>query len=125
MTLVEGLLRFTFLSEIKGTSKNKRAVYLTGIAGIFLLSGFGSALSTLKKKSPKLFMKSSTVNNKYNDTGMELALRALGWGTFYSITTCSILFYGIWKMSGIISVLEFRQKVEKLLPPVSKKNSSL
>jgi hypothetical protein len=90
-----------------------------------LLSGFGSALSTLKKESPKLFTKSTILNEKYSNTGLKLAVRALGWGTLYSITSCSMLFYSIWQISGAISFKDFHQKIRKYIRPISKNNASL
>lgn len=49
-----------------------------------------------------------------------MAIRALGWGTFYAVGGCSLLFYGIWKLSGATNTLEFRQKMGSILPKIKK-----
>ncbi|KAJ8972167.1 hypothetical protein NQ314_000295 [Rhamnusium bicolor] len=56
------------------------------------------------------------------ETGASLALRALGWGTFYAFTGCGILFYSIWKLSGAKNMEEFRYKVGLALPKIPKNN---
>ncbi|XP_001601356.1 transmembrane protein 242 isoform X2 [Nasonia vitripennis] len=96
------------------------AIFLVGVTGIFFFSGFSSSLATLRRKSPKLFSKGLYKNEHYNDTGADLALRALKWGSFYSVISCSAIFYGIWKLSGASSFKEFRCKMKNILPQISK-----
>ena len=100
------------------------AVFLAGITGIFLISGFSSTLTVLKKNNSKLFNKCNTKSKNHNDTGTDLALKALGWGSFFSITGCSALCYSIWKLSGATSFEDFRIKIQNLLPKISKDDFS-
>lgn len=34
------------------------------------------------------------------ESGVQLAIRALKWGTFYAVGGCGLFFYGVWKMTG-------------------------
>lgn len=72
----------------------------------------------VKKQDPKYFSKGITGSIEMTETGAGLALRALGWGSLYAITGCSILFYTIWKISGAKDVcilfkltLNLKQKI--------------
>lgn len=42
------------------------------------------------------------------ESGTVLALKALGWGTLLAVSGCSLLFYGIWKLSGATTVSNFK-----------------
>ncbi|XP_014212663.1 uncharacterized protein LOC106642400 [Copidosoma floridanum] len=97
--------------------------FLIGITGIFLISGFCSSLLTIRKNSRNFVHNNRSRNNSAEATG--LALRALGRGSFYATMGCSLLFYGIWKFSGAETFIEFRYKMQKKLPKISKNNSSL
>lgn len=99
------------------------AVFLAGITGIFFLSGFSTTLSTLKKQNSVLFHKGLLKNRRNEDSGKELATRALKWGTLYSTVSCGFIFLSSWKLSGASSFEDFRQRMAKLLPRISRTNS--
>lgn len=92
-----------------------------------ILFGFGTTLAAAKKKDPHFFDQGLTgqfeqrTGNSANETvtamrkrvpgsipsaepGASLAIRALGWGTLYAVTGCSLLFYGIWKLMAVNDV---------------------
>ena len=56
------------------------------------------------------------------DSGAKLASRALAWGTLYAIGGCSVIFYGMWKLSGATNLVEFREKAGNILPKIPKNN---
>ncbi len=51
-----------------------------------------------------------------HQTGVALASRALAYGTLYAVAGCSVIFYGIWKISGAKDFADFRQKAGSILP---------
>ena len=59
------------------------------------------------------------------DSGAKLASRALAWGTFYAIGGCTVIFYGMWKLSGASNLVEFREKAGNILPKIPKNNPKI
>lgn len=86
--------------------------------------GFGTTVAAVKKKDPKYFQEGASggLAKGVTEPGVALAMRALGWGTFYAVTGCSFLFYSIWKLSGATNTQEFRQKMGSILPKIKKNN---
>lgn len=81
------------------------SAYLAGVAGVSALFGFGATLSYVKKKDPTFFDKGvGGMGPTLAESGAALATRALGWGTLYAVGGCSILFLGLWKLSGCNNV---------------------
>ena len=104
------------------------AAFLAGVTGVSILFGFGTTLAAAKKKDPHYFDQGLTgriegqagesiSNNAATamrrrapgsiasvEPGASLAIRALGWGTLYAVTGCSVLFYGIWKIMAVNDV---------------------
>ncbi|EFX76330.1 hypothetical protein DAPPUDRAFT_226107 [Daphnia pulex] len=127
--------------------KFKAAAFLAGVTGVSILFGFGTTLAAAKKKDPHFFdqgltgrIEKQTTEPISNQTtaavrrrvpvsissvepGASLAIRALGWGTLYAVTGCSVLFYGIWKLMAVNDLKEFRLKVGTWLPTVPRNNS--
>ncbi|XP_043524882.1 transmembrane protein 242 isoform X1 [Frieseomelitta varia] len=106
----------------KKENKFYETLFLTGIAGISLISGFFNALSSVKKKDSKNFDIGLTGAKGLHESGAALATRALFWGSVWAIGGCGILFYGIWKLSGATTAQEFRLKVGNILPKIPKNN---
>lgn len=89
-----------------------------------MLFGFGTTLAAAKKKDPHFFdqgfsgaienpkptaVQAATATRHAGrsikmEPGASLALRALGWGTLYSVAGCSVLFYTIWKLLDVGNV---------------------
>nr|CAH7737859.1 unnamed protein product [Callosobruchus chinensis] len=100
--------------------KVKAAFFLAGVTGISAIVGFGMTVATAKKHDPKYFNKGMVPTRELPESGANLAMRALGWGTLYAVTGCGILFYSIWKLSGAQSFSEFRYKMGNILPEIPK-----
>ncbi|KAJ8673605.1 hypothetical protein QAD02_004867 [Eretmocerus hayati] len=112
----------------KDPNKNQKlpgVVFVLGLSGMFLLSGFGGAFSSLKKRSTKLSAAHGT-RDEYmiHQEGRNLALKALAWGTLYSTLGTGLLCYGTWKLSGASTFEEFRSKMKNLFSPLTTKTSS-
>lgn len=76
------------------------AAFLTCVAAGAGIFTFASTLATARKTDPNMFSKGQTPPSPSAETGVQLALRALKWGTFYAVSGCGLFFYGVWKMSG-------------------------
>ncbi|RLU18109.1 hypothetical protein DMN91_010352, partial [Ooceraea biroi] len=98
------------------------AVFLSTVASISALAGFARAISAARRQDPRYFGEGLAGIKGVHETGASLAIRALGWGSLYAVTGCSILFYGIWKISGATNAEEFRFKMGSLLPKIPKNN---
>ncbi|XP_032680964.1 transmembrane protein 242 [Odontomachus brunneus] len=113
-------------TSITESAKYKERIYavafLSAVTGISALAGFSRAIAAARKQDPKYFGKGISSVQGLHETGASLALRALAWGSFYAITGCSLLFYGIWKISGATNAEEFRFKMGSLLPSIPKNN---
>lgn len=117
-----------------GLFRVKAGLFLACSAGIGLLAGFGGAIATTRRQDPKSFdvgiigprqsvnTPPSTPKNLHQ-TGAALATRALAYGTAYAIAGCSILFFGIWKLSGAKDLADFRQRAGSVLPRIPKKDN--
>ncbi|OAD61628.1 hypothetical protein WN48_10961, partial [Eufriesea mexicana] len=96
------------------------ALMLGGLAGISTLLGFFNALAAAKKKDTKSFDAGFIGGKGLQESGVALATRALFWGSVWAVSGCTILFYGIWKLSGAKTAEEFRLKVGNILPRIPK-----
>ncbi|CAI9716841.1 Hypothetical predicted protein [Octopus vulgaris] len=103
------------LSNLKG------AAFFTTLTTTSLLFGFGTTVAMAKKKDPAMFAKTLIPSREYPVTGHAFAARALAWGTLYSISGVSLLSFAVWKMLGVHNLVEFREKIQSLMPKVSKK----
>ncbi|XP_077270487.1 transmembrane protein 242 isoform X1 [Temnothorax americanus] len=106
----------------KRREKIYAAVFLSTVAGISALAGFARAVAATRKQDPTHFGDGMSGIKGVRETGASLAMRALGWGTFYAITGCSLFFYGIWKISGATNAEEFKLKMGSVLPKIPKNN---
>ncbi|XP_035211812.1 transmembrane protein 242-like isoform X2 [Stegodyphus dumicola] len=97
-----------------------KASFLLSVTGISLLGGFGMALAMAKKKDPSFFLKGMMPTKDMPESGGSLAMRALGWGTFYAVTGFSAFCFGVWKLMGVNNLQEFRYKVGNILPEIPK-----
>ncbi|ROT74183.1 transmembrane protein 242 [Penaeus vannamei] len=98
------------------------AAFLTGVAGASMLGGFGMTLGMAKKKDPHMFNKGMMGARELHEAGGALAMRALGWGTFYAVTGFSIFCFCAWKLTGSKDLQDFRMKAGSILPRIPKNN---
>lgn len=76
------------------------AAFLACVAAGAGFFAFASTLASSRKTDPHMFSKGQTAPSPTVESGVQLAVRALKWGTFYAFGGCGLFFYGVWKMSG-------------------------
>lgn len=96
------------------------AVFLTGLAGISAMVGFGSALASTRKQDTKSFEAGLIAQKGVYESGTALATKALFRGSLWAIGGCGLIFYSIWKLSGAKTAEEFRLKAGSILPRIPK-----
>lgn len=74
---------------------------LHSTSGISAAVGFGRTLATAKKADPNYFNKGMVGSIEMaSETGANLAMRALGWGTLFAFLGTGSFAFAIWKLSG-------------------------
>ncbi|KAG0717000.1 Transmembrane protein 242 [Chionoecetes opilio] len=96
------------------------AAFLTGVAGVSMLGGFGMTLGMVKKKDPNMFNKGMMGAREVHEAGGALALRALGRGSLYAVAGFSVFCLSVWKLSGAKDLQDFRTKAGSILPKIPK-----
>jgi len=120
-------------SKANGLFRIKAGLFLACSAGIGLLAGFGGAIAAARRQDPKSFddgvighgskSRPRPTPQNLHQTGVALATKALAYGTAYAIAGCSVLFFGIWKLSGARDFADFRQRAGQVLPRIPKKEN--
>ncbi|CAH0386785.1 unnamed protein product [Bemisia tabaci] len=98
----------------------KAGLFLASVTGMSFVFAFGSRLAAVRRNDPVSFSKGMVPEKPLEVSGIELATRALRWGTFYAVTGCGLIFFGIWKLSGAHNMQEFRQTMGNILPKIPK-----
>ena len=125
----------------------KAGAFLAFAGGFGLFAGFARALGQTKKQDPAGFDRGMTgvdpareaareeavrrLDNvameqirreqALQESGAALARRALGWGTFYAVAGCGLIFFSVWKLMNVNNLTEFREKAGSWLPKIPKK----
>nr|KAG5711073.1 hypothetical protein BaRGS_013807 [Batillaria attramentaria] len=100
-----------------------QGVFLATVAGFSILGGFGMTIAMAKKKDPSMFAKGMFPSREVPESGGSLAMRALGWGTFYAVAGVGTLSFVVWKLLGVQNLTEFRNKMGHMLPKIPKKDN--
>lgn len=82
----------------------KAAAFLGLVGGVSAIFGFSKTLGKAKESHSKLIEKSGREAGILLEEGSVLAMRALGWGTFYAFLGTGVFCYGVWKLSGARNV---------------------
>ncbi|KAL5009798.1 hypothetical protein ScPMuIL_012103 [Solemya velum] len=98
----------------------KGGIFMTSLAGFSMLFGFGMTVAMAKRKDPAMFTKSLIGSREMPESGASLAMRALAWGTVYSVTGVGLLCFAVWKLLGVQSMTEFSGKMRSVMPEVPK-----
>uniref|UniRef100_A0A1L8D9C3 Transmembrane protein 242 n=1 Tax=Nyssomyia neivai TaxID=330878 RepID=A0A1L8D9C3_9DIPT len=98
--------------------KIKAGIFLSAVAGVSILAGFSRTIMSAKKTDPSVFENTKPGNVALLEGGSRLAMRALGWGTLYSVVGVGAFCYGCWKLSGASNMDEFKLKVREKFPQV-------
>ncbi|GAB6028417.1 hypothetical protein CHUAL_002577 [Chamberlinius hualienensis] len=109
--------------EEKKRHRFQSGVFLTSVAGASILFGFGMTLAMAKRKDPNMFTKGMMPSKEVPESGSSLAMRALGWGTFYSVSGFSLFCFTVWKLMGVSNLTEFREKMQSIMPAVPKSST--
>ncbi|PVD28450.1 hypothetical protein C0Q70_11038 [Pomacea canaliculata] len=88
-----------------------------------ILGGFGMTIAMAKRKDPHMFVKGLLPSREVPESGGSLAMRALGWGTLYSVAGVGSICFVVWKLLGVQNLNEFREKVGSVLPRIPKKEN--
>ncbi|RWS27915.1 transmembrane protein 242-like protein [Leptotrombidium deliense] len=99
--------------------------FLTTVAAMSAMFGFGLTLAMAKKRDTHFFSKGLNVlPNKVPESGATLAMKALGIGTLYAVSGFGLFSFIVWKSLGVKNLEEFRQKVGLMLPQIPKGENS-
>lgn len=101
--------------------KYRATAFIFGIAGISALIGFSRTLSMAKKNDAQYFDKGIAASSiEMTETGAQLALRALKWGTLLAIIGTGSFCFGVYILTGARDLKEFRTICGNVLPKIPK-----
>jgi len=103
--------------------KLKAGIFLASVTGLSMLGGFGFTFALAKKQDPQMFAEGFHGSKAIPESGASLATRALARGSLYSVAGVSLICFTVWKLLGVHSMPEFRQKMGSMMPTIPKKDN--
>lgn len=85
--------------ELKKDSYLPSSVALLTLTGTSIVLGFFGTLALAKKRDGASLDKALLPRRGMSESGVKLAFRALGWGTFYALSGFSIVSFGIYQFT--------------------------
>ncbi|CAG5121446.1 unnamed protein product [Candidula unifasciata] len=110
-------------SEPDKYHKIRAGMFLASVTGMSILGGFGMTLAMAKRQDPDMFARGIHGTREIPESGVSLATRALVRGSMYSVAGVSLFCFAVWKVMGVHSLAEFRQKVGSVMPKIPKKDN--
>ncbi|XP_077977390.1 transmembrane protein 242-like [Glandiceps talaboti] len=103
----------------------KGSIMLTGIAGAAMIFGFGMTLGLTKRRNPAMFNKGfiPVPTAEMPESGAALGLKALGWGTLFSISGVGFLTIVVCKTLGIQSLEHFKETMQSTMPRIKRRDT--
>ena len=81
--------------------------FLTAVGGASAIAAFAATLGSARSQDPETFSKGVVSSRELHESGVQLAARALKWGTIYAFAGTGIICAVIWKLSGATNVIVF------------------
>merc|ERR1712154_202421 len=103
--------------------KLKAGIFLASITGLSMIGGFGFTFAMAKKQDPNMFAQGFHGAKGIPESGASLATRALARGSLYSVAGVGLICFTVWKLLGVHSMPEFRQKMGSMMPQIPKKEN--
>jgi hypothetical protein len=98
--------------------RHREAIFFSLVAGMSVMSGFGTTLMLAKRKDSAYFDK-GIVSSGLPESGGSLALRALGRGSMYAFGGFSLFCLAVWKLTGVHSMQELRGKIQSAVRTIT------
>lgn len=103
----------------------KAGIFFGLVSSLGVFAGFGLSVSSTKKRETKHLTNKRLREFYYlQESGAELARKALLRATIYSVSGFSLFCFGVWKLSGANNFEEFRYKIGSLLPQIKRNKES-
>lgn len=80
------------------------ALFLTSLSGAAGLAAFGATLLSARREDPSSFNKGMASSRELQESGVQLASRALKWGSLWAVCGVAAFSAGIWCLSGASNV---------------------
>ncbi|KAG8243281.1 hypothetical protein J6590_048424 [Homalodisca vitripennis] len=100
----------------------KATLFLTSVGGAAALAAFGATLMSVRREDAAAFDKGMVSTREIPESGVQLATRALKWGSFYAVCGVAAISAGIWFLSGASNMAEFKEKMGSILPRIPRNN---
>ncbi|XP_786165.1 transmembrane protein 242 [Strongylocentrotus purpuratus] len=107
-------------SDQSGSTNIKKIAFMVAVSGMAMLGGFGMTLAKTKRRHPSSFSKGIVPDPsvELHESGASLGMRALGWGTVWSIVGVGSFTFLFCKALGVKNVEELKTKFQSVAPAI-------